>query len=185
MDDRHQGGVTLLELLLALALLAVLITVAVPSFGHWLERQRLQGAARTIAGDLRHARQEAITQSSNQPVYLHFQTGSNWCYGFSRQSHCDCRKTHRTAAHACLFDTRGTARLSRRDGQLYHGVALTGARFSGGLAARFDPLRGLASAGRLTLQNRHRDQIEIRLSALGRVRLCSSGKSPLPGVEPC
>ena len=185
MDDRYQLGVTLIELLLALALLVVLVTVAVPSFGHWLDRQRLQGAGHALAADLRHTRQHAITQSGNQPVYVHFRTGSDWCYGISSRPHCDCRETGPQARGACLFNSRGTVRLRRRDGQLYHGIALISANFTGGTAARFDSLRGLASGGSLTLQNRYRDQLEIRLSPLGRVRLCSPGSGRLPGVDPC
>lgn len=185
MDDRNQWGVTLIEVLLALSLLAILITVGVPSFGHWLERQRLQAAARTLAADLRRARQEAVTQSGNQPVYLHFLTGGNWCYGFSRLAHCDCRQTLPRATGACLLIQRGAVQLMRRDAALYHGIALTEARFSRGSSVRFDPLRGLATGGHVTLSDSHRDQLQVRVSPLGRIRLCTPGNRRLPGIDPC
>lgn len=185
MDDHDQRGVTLIEVLLALGLLVLLITQAVPAFGQWLERQRLHGVARTLAAELQQARQEAIVQGDSRPVYLHFRPGPGWCYGFSRQSDCDCRQPDATHPEACLFTTRNVQRLTRRDAGPWPGITLNQAAFSQGASLRFDPLRGLASAGRLELENRYGEQLQIRVSPLGRIRLCSPGARGAWGVEPC
>ena len=185
MDDRYQRGVTLIEVLLALALLVVLITQAVPAFGQWLERHRLQSAARAVAADLQLAHREAIAQSSSRPVYLHFRTGSSWCYGITRRSDCDCRRRNPAHPEACLFTRRNVQRLVRRDAGPYQGIALTRARFARSASVRFDPLRGLARAGRIELENRHGEQLQIRVSPLGRIRTCRPGGRGSMGIETC
>lgn len=53
-------GVTLVELMVAVALFAILLTVAVPSFGNLISRMRLEGATQNLATDLQYARFEAI-----------------------------------------------------------------------------------------------------------------------------
>lgn len=185
MDDHNQRGVTLIEVLLALALLVLLITQAVPAFGQWLERQRLQGVARAITADLQLARREAIAQGSSRPVYLHFRPGPGWCYGISRRPDCDCRQRDRAHPEACLFTRRNMQRLTRRDAGPYQSIALTRARFARSTSVRFDPLRGLARAGRVELENRHGEQLQIRISPLGRIRTCHPGGHGPMGVEPC
>lgn len=185
MDDRYQRGVTLIEVLLALALLVVLVTQAIPAFGQWLDRHRLQGAARAIAADLQLARSEAIAQGGSRPVYLHFRPGPGWCYGISRQPDCDCRQRNSAHPEACLFTRRNAQRLTRRDAGPYQGIVLTRARFARSTSVRFDPLRGLARAGRVELENRHGAQLQIRVSPLGRIRTCRPGGRGPMGIEPC
>lgn len=185
MDDHDQRGVTLIEVLLALALLVLLITQAAPALGQWLERQRLHSVARSLAAELQQARQEAITRGGNQPVYLHFRAGGGWCYGLSRQSDCDCRQADAGHPEACLFTRRNVQRLVRRDAGPYPGITLKRAAFTLGPSLRFDPLRGLASAGRLELENRYGQQLQVRVSPLGRIRICRPGAQGAWGVEPC
>ena len=47
------GGVTAVELVVALAIVAILAAVALPLFTTTLQFSRLDGAARKIGGDLR------------------------------------------------------------------------------------------------------------------------------------
>lgn len=63
-----QRGLTLIELLAGLLMLAILATLAVPAFGALVDSQRRQDTAHQLASGLRMARSEAIVRS--QPVIM-------------------------------------------------------------------------------------------------------------------
>lgn len=58
--QRKPLGFTLLELMVTLALSALLLLMAVPSYHAWIEEERLLNHARLLAGSLSLARSEAI-----------------------------------------------------------------------------------------------------------------------------
>lgn len=57
----REHGLTLIELLIALALLAVVLTTAVPAFGRFMQEQRLTTSANQLVTHLQFARGAAIT----------------------------------------------------------------------------------------------------------------------------
>ena len=65
---RGQLGVTLIELMVTIAVLAVLVTLAVPSFAGIINSNRLATAANELATSLQLARMEAIRR--NAPVTM-------------------------------------------------------------------------------------------------------------------
>lgn len=74
----YYSGLTLIELLTAVSVLAILATIAIPSFDRMLDRRRVIGAADNLLADLRHARSESI--KINQDITITFTAGSNWSY---------------------------------------------------------------------------------------------------------
>lgn len=62
---RGQFGVTAIELIFTVALVAVLMPIAVPSFTSWLERYRIRGAAEAIHTDIQLARAEALARNAS------------------------------------------------------------------------------------------------------------------------
>ncbi len=60
--DRFKGF-TLLELLVALVVLGVLLSIAIPSFSSTLDRQRLDNAVGSLAGGLAYTRLEAVRRN--------------------------------------------------------------------------------------------------------------------------
>jgi prepilin-type N-terminal cleavage/methylation domain-containing protein len=56
-------GFTLVELIITVAMLSILTTLALPSFLSYLRTAEVQGAAREAQAILAHARQEAIKQN--------------------------------------------------------------------------------------------------------------------------
>ncbi|NWG73910.1 MAG: GspH/FimT family pseudopilin [Rubrivivax sp.] len=60
-----QVGFTLTEMLIVVAVAAVLLTVAVPSFRPLFAKWRLEGAANELSADLQYARSQAVADSAN------------------------------------------------------------------------------------------------------------------------
>jgi len=175
MDDRRQAGVTLPELLLVLALAGLLAALSIPSFGSLLADHRLRAAAETIAMDLRRARIDAVRQG--RPLFVHFSTGGPWCYRFAARAGCGC-----DSPDADCVDT-----LPAGGGERFPGIRLSLSRFAfGASSTRFDPLRGLARPGRLRLTSSHHTSLELRISPLGRVRICRpAGRNRPRGYPAC
>lgn len=63
-----EQGFTLVDLLTAIAILAILATIALPNMTQEMAKYRLNGAARQIAGELMAARMKAVAQSRNVKV---------------------------------------------------------------------------------------------------------------------
>jgi len=57
-----RAGFALLEAVIALSLLAIILTIVLPSYLHYASDQRALAVARTLASDLRVAEQEAVTR---------------------------------------------------------------------------------------------------------------------------
>ncbi len=151
---RRPRGLTLLELMVALAIVAVMMTLALPSFGSILARHRLKAAAEQLAADLGDLRLQAAQRGV--PLHLHFEHGASWCYALATAGGCDCRITQ-----ACQLKTV--------QGQEHPGVTLVEGR---------DLLLGstaLAGGGGALLQGSRGAQLRVGLTPLGRPKICSPG----------
>jgi type II secretion system protein H len=72
---RSQGGFTLVELFVGLALIAIMAAIAAPSMNKALPRIKLRRAAYQLTNDLQLARLKCI--SSNQQARILFNTGND------------------------------------------------------------------------------------------------------------
>lgn len=72
-------GFTLVELLLALVVLGILISIGMPAFGKMIDQQRMDSGLMTFTSSLNMARQEAVRR--NRPVTLAAREG-NWNNGW-------------------------------------------------------------------------------------------------------
>ena len=76
---RRAQGFTLVEMLVVIALVAILSAIAVPGFRDLLQNQRLASATSDFVAALSHARSEAIRRSQNVTVSPQGQGwGSGW-----------------------------------------------------------------------------------------------------------
>ncbi len=68
MKAKQRSGFTVVELMVVVAIIAVLAAAAAPNMGQFLAAKRAEDAARRIANDLTFARSEAVKR--NAPVLL-------------------------------------------------------------------------------------------------------------------
>jgi type IV fimbrial biogenesis protein FimT len=161
---RHIAGLTLIELVMTLAIFAILASLAVPTFGARVDRSRLQRAAETLAGDISEARFEATRRA--QPLYVH--TGSaGWAI---------------TQSTDCAGSTASPCQVHQADLTQHPGITV-----QGDLALRLEADGGAVQHGAVVLTSRLGEVLQVEVSPLGRARVCASSanSTPWPRLAVC
>ncbi|MDP3083312.1 MAG: GspH/FimT family pseudopilin [Rubrivivax sp.] len=157
-------GLTLIELMMALAVVAILAAMAAPSFGSQVNRQRLKAAAEGLAADLAEARFEAARRG--QALHVGFNGGADWCYTIATVSACDCR-----TAQPCQLKTVRSADLP--------GVQLLQAADTS-----FDTQGASPAPGIALWQSARGEQLRVASTSMGRARICAPA-GPVSGHPAC
>jgi type IV fimbrial biogenesis protein FimT len=100
-------GFTLIELMMVIAVVAILVTLAAPSFYDFIAVQRLKSITAQVVTDLQFARTEAA--SRNLPVLVRFSSNSGTsCYVVyaGSQHQCDCINTQTPVCPASASQIR-------------------------------------------------------------------------------
>jgi type IV fimbrial biogenesis protein FimT len=163
-------GLTLLELMVGLVVLAILATLTLPSFAGMAQRARLKSVAETLAADLTEARFEAAQRG--QALNVTFRAGADWCWAVTTTPGCPCESG---PAPAC--------RLKAVRAADHGGITLLQSD-----AARLEPagMAGLGEAptGGAVFQSPSGESLRVRISPLGRASICAP-TAPVPGYPAC
>jgi len=84
---KKKSGYTLLEVMITMALLAIVMAIGVPSMTTFIQNDRLTTQINTLVGHLAYARSEAVTRSQQVGVCVSSNTtsctgGNNWEEGW-------------------------------------------------------------------------------------------------------
>jgi len=198
-QKRGENGFTLVELMVTLAVMAILATLAIPSMSSFFDKRRVIAAAEDLYSNLQQARSDSITRFT--PVYLSlsdgnatagWQSGSTWQYGISQAAGCDPTITNNISANACylIIDNGDGATnaaddyvLQRYTNNDYSDVTVTAVS---DMEIAFAPQRGTADPATITLQSANGLQMQLVVSALGQISLCSpAGANHVGGYKDC
>lgn len=163
----RQGGISLIELALVLAISAILLTIAAPAFTGMLDSHRLSSATSALHAHLYQARSEAIKR--NQRVRVSFATsegGASWCFGMGSDSACDCME-----AGSCLLGGKERTVSSAA----YPGVLIDPHISSPGDHFTFESVRWIMAGtyGHVRFATATGKQTRVIVSRMGRMRTCS------------
>jgi type IV fimbrial biogenesis protein FimT len=159
---KNAGGFSIVEIIVGLAIIAILIAAITPFFETYFDQNRLKGAAETLYDNINFARTTAI--KSNSTVSLTFIAGANWCYGMA------------SGAIACICSSAPSVtncNLGIVSSTAYSGTSL--ATTIAGSTTTFNALRGTPNnIGTVTFSTvTPTRSLQLSLSAMGTSSLCS------------
>ena len=139
----NRKGVTLIEVIVVLVIIAIAATLAIPNIAAWLPRYRLRTATRDVVSTMRTAQMKAVSTNLEHGVQFYPEEGGYTVY-------------HGT--------TEGPKQLLP-SGIRFHEITLAGNH------AVFNP-NSTSSSGSVTLRNKRDAEKKIVLfAATGRIRV--------------
>jgi prepilin-type N-terminal cleavage/methylation domain-containing protein len=176
---RSGRGFTLIELMVVVALAAVVLALAAPSFTGTLARKRLEGIAEVFGTDLQYARSEAVARN----LEVRLATGAGgacytiYVFGGGAGGTCSCNPAVTCTTAAPVPIELKTVALTGT------GVALTAST-----TFPFEPLRGMLNPFNdqaVTFSSAAGPwQLTTAVNAVGRASTCSPSGT-LKAYKPC
>lgn len=171
----------MVELLVALVIMGVVLTLAVPAFNDLVARERLRGIHAQLLVDLKYARSEAVQRNERMSVDFRSSSGMS-CYSIYAMvsgGECDCLQ----GSEQCLAGPYGASLSLVKLVQLpsSSGVSLT----TNATRVQINPLRGSHSTAlTISLRSARGPQLVTTVNERGVVTTCSPEAS-MPGVPAC
>ena len=162
--QRAQSGLTLLELVISVALLAVLGLLALPDLRLQMDRQRLQHAAQALAGDITEAR--FLAAQRGQALYVLGRSGPPWCWAVAAQAGCDCSQPATCSLHRVDASDHAKVRLLET------------------FELRLEPAGQAQAVASTTLESLRGERLRLDVSLQGRPHLCAP-KGHWPQMPAC
>ncbi len=177
-------GLTLVELLVAMGITAVVVGIAIPSMRNWMISQRVVSTAGEIVTDLRFGRSDAI--SNNLPIQVQYMDAGNGCYTIFRGDPdstevCQCSKGAGNACQGLPWVELKTYAAPAGGDVTIKGPADKYKLFNGGyfLDAEGTALQLLVSGGG------GKELKVLLLPGVSRPTICAPAGSTITGYTPC
>jgi len=180
-------GFTVIELMITIAVIAIVTSLALPSYRAIIEKRQVTSGAEQVMAFLSSAQVEAVKR--NQFVAVNYQeNGGEWCFGLTADddadASCDCTDG------SCTLD--GQLRVLNST-MLKRPEVLSAATVGDDDTLVFDPVRGLtvgADSAEVELISPDGTSWALNIQVLptGRVKICSDSARAdhdVPGYEEC
>jgi type IV fimbrial biogenesis protein FimT len=162
MPRRTVHGLTLIEVLVAIAIVAVLVRLAAPSFTESIARGRLEGTVVTLANDLHYARSEALRRRSNVTLAVGNDAAGNF---------------YRITDPAAPVGQTELKKVYLADGVTLSGVAADES-LTAAAPVVFEGLRGTTPAVTLVgISTQTAARLRVTANALGRLSVCTTSSN--------
>ncbi len=157
-------GFTLIELMVVIAIVGIVTSLAIPTFGSMMQRNQLKAAVQSFQDDMQFAHTQAIKRSQNILInHTRVSTAAgNWCYGLTTNASCNCDPN----ADGNTSDS--TCEIKTVSGASFNTIKM----FSDTGNSSFDFRRGTIGANGVTF-NTTSYAARVVFSAAGRVRICT------------
>lgn len=159
-SQQRQAGLTLVELMIAIAIIGILSAIAIPNYLSWLPNYRLKSAARDLQGHFQTAKLEAIKRGAN--VSIQVNTGAYVPAG-------------RVGSYVVFVDSNTNNAYDNPGDTLITQVAMP-ANVSLTVSSYANPVvyssRGLPNlGGNITMRNSRDESGRLLINLAGRVRI--------------
>jgi len=175
-----QSGFTLMELMIVIAIVAVVSTIAIPNFVSWFPKYRLSVASRDMVSTFQMARLKAIKANTDIVVAINLGNDTYTVFQDDGQGSGDA-DNNGILDDALNWVANGAERVYQTK-PLPPGIDITAAAFTGAPSVRFNrrgfpvDAAGNTTSGGVTFRNNR--------GATQRVLLDISGNSRLPNINP-
>jgi prepilin-type N-terminal cleavage/methylation domain-containing protein len=198
-----RSGFTIIELMVVIAIIAIITSFALPSYQTLIEKRRVTSTAQQMASFLSAAKMEAIRRNEEIGVSTDSDAACMGLFSYdvaAGNTDCECGLTDPDVENACAIVDLGSGVKSLRtlDNDLLNPTVNIAAieLGSGEAVVVFDPIRGalrpqdiVASPLEIQLLSHYETYaLNVQLSATGRVSVCSDltrADIYVPGYDPC
>lgn len=169
---QNEAGFTLIELMLAVTVLSLMLTIGVPMMFSAAEKRETISAAEEIYSQLQFARSESVSRSAQ--IFANIVEGGTWAIGISDDPNCDPSDNN----PACdLPDLNGANAITNLFSSAnYRDITVT----TTANQITFSPQRATATAATIDIASTRNIGFAMRVvvSVLGQISVCSPNANP-------
>ena len=186
---RASAGFTLIELMVTIAVLAIVLAAASPSFVDFFDKYRLRGAVDDVVSVISNARAASVKADRDVNISLGGANTTAWCLGANAAAEpsggnpqspaaaCDC-----TDAAQCLVGGGRMAVDVGQEGRVSVDSLATSFAFNSKLGLK----NPLAPSTATFTSPRGKYDLRVTVNALGQASVCTpSGKPTIAGITSC